>query len=90
MTISKTAADGTRYQLRGPADAPVVALIHGLGLNRQIWVDFEATLESRYRVLSYDLYGHGESAAPPQKPSVTVYSEQLIGLMDELVSEMQK
>jgi pimeloyl-ACP methyl ester carboxylesterase len=34
--------------------------------------------------LTYDLYGHGESAAPPRTPSVTLFSEQLIGLMDEL------
>lgn len=85
--VAKTAPDGTRYTLRGPANAPVVALIHGLGLNRQIWSSFEAALESRYRVLSYDLYGHGESVAAPQKPSVTLYSEQLIGLLDELQIE---
>ena len=86
-TLANTAQDGTRYTLRGPASAPVIALIHGLGLNRQIWQSFETALESRYRVLSYDLYGHGESAGPPQKPSVTLYSEQLIGLLDELEIE---
>ena len=84
MSYALVASDGTRYTLRGKVDAPLIALIHGLGLNRQIWAEFEKALESRYRVLSYDLYGHGESAAPPRRPNVTLYSEQLVGLLDEI------
>jgi pimeloyl-ACP methyl ester carboxylesterase len=79
-----TSSNGTRYNLVGPAAAPVLAFIHGLGLNRQIWDRFVSRLAPRYRVLTYDLYGHGESIAAPVKPSVTLYSRQLIGLMDEL------
>jgi pimeloyl-ACP methyl ester carboxylesterase len=81
---SKTSRNGSRYELSGAKDAPVVALIHGLGLNRQVWDRYRSRLDKRYRVLTYDLYGHGESAAPPRTPSVTLFSEQLIGLMDEL------
>lgn len=81
---SKTSRNGTRYELSGAKDAPVVVLIHGLGLNRQVWDRYRSRLGQRYRVLTYDLYGHGESAAPPRTPSVTLFSEQLIGLMDEL------
>jgi pimeloyl-ACP methyl ester carboxylesterase len=81
---SNTSSNGTRYQLGGLKGAPVIAFIHGLGLNRLIWDRFMSRLGQRYRVLSYDLYGHGESASPPHKPSVTTFSEQLIGLMDEL------
>jgi pimeloyl-ACP methyl ester carboxylesterase len=80
----RTSVNGTRYELTGVEDAPVVALIHGLGLNRHVWDKYCSRLGQRYRVLSYDLYGHGESAPPPQTPSVTLFSEQLIGLMDEL------
>jgi pimeloyl-ACP methyl ester carboxylesterase len=79
-----TSANGSRYTLSGPAAAPVLALIHGLGLNRQIWDKFVSRLAPRYRVLTYDLYGHGESAAAPVKPSVSLYSQQVIGLLDEL------
>ncbi len=81
---AKTSANGTRYQLSGVEGAPVLAFIHGLGLNRQIWDRYLSRLGQRYRVLSYDLYGHGESLSPPYKPTVTTFSEQLIGLMDEL------
>jgi len=84
---SLQSSNGTRYQISGPAEAPVIAFIHGLGLNRKIWDGYVTHFAKRYRVLSYDLYGHGESAAPPYKPSVSQFSEQLIELMDELEIE---
>jgi pimeloyl-ACP methyl ester carboxylesterase len=83
----KTSSNGSRYELSGPADAPVLALIHGLGLNRRIWDRYRSRLGQRYRVLTYDLYGHGESAAPPQAPDLALFSGQLVGLMDELAIE---
>ena len=75
---------GTAYELSGPDAAPVVVLIHGLGLNRQIWQWHEPALADRYRVLSYDLFGHGGSAPPPATASLSVFSEQLRDLLDEL------
>ena len=82
--MSNTSQNGTRFELHGRQDAEVVTLIHGLGLNRQIWGEYISALSSDYRVLSYDLFGHGESAAPPEVPDLTTYSEQLLGLLDEL------
>ncbi len=76
--------NGTVYELSGPEDAPVIALVHGLGLNRQTWRDHEPKLAKRYRVLNYDLYGHGESAPPPLKPTLTLFAEQLRDLLDYL------
>ena len=75
---------GTAYQLSGHADAETVILIHGIGLNRRIWRDYEPALAKRYRVLSYDLYGHGESARPKEPLSLSAFAGQLRLLMDEL------
>lgn len=80
----KTAPDGTAYALSGPEGRPVVALIHGLGLCVGVFDGMLAALEAEYRVLSYDLYGHGQSAPPPSEASLTVYSDQLAGLLDHL------
>lgn len=38
----------------------------------------------RYRVLSYDLYGHGESSRPSATLSLTLFAQQLRELLDEL------
>ena len=58
--------------------APVMVLIHGLGLNRHTWRWHEPALAARYRVLCYDLYAHGDSAPPPVKPSLSVFRRNCV------------
>ncbi len=79
----KTASDGTRFEvLEGPG--PAVLLVHGLGLNRHMWQWQRNALAERYTVISYDLFGHGESPPPPATPSLTLFSGQLQRLIDEV------
>lgn len=78
------APDGTAANLVGPAGAPAVALIHGLGLCRRLWDPHVAALAEHYRVVTYDLYGHGESAPVPAQASLALYAEQLGGVLDHL------
>ena len=80
--VAAAAATATAFEWHGAADAPVVVLIHGLGLERRMWRDFAAALQADYRVLAYDLFGHGESAPPPAAPSLALFSAQLRGLLD--------
>lgn len=82
--MNRFTADGTGYTISGPAGAPVVVLVHGLGLHRGTFRDFVPALARRYRVLAYDLYGHGQSASPPGRPSLAAYARQLLSLLDEL------
>lgn len=76
--------DGIVWEASGPSDAPPVVLIHGLGLNRAAWQWQEPALADRYRVIRYDLFGHGESQEPPRPPSLSLFSEQLVALMNEV------
>lgn len=82
--MSTRAQNGTVFDLLGPADAPVVILIHGLGLTRATWEGFLPELTKEFRVLNYDLFGHGESAHAPDTPSLSVFAQQIVELMDEL------
>jgi pimeloyl-ACP methyl ester carboxylesterase len=82
--MAATAGNGTVYDISGPERAPVIALIHGLGLNRQVWQWHVPALSAHYRVLSYDLFGHGDSVPPPATPSLTLFSTQLMDLLDHL------
>lgn len=76
---------GTAYDLTGPDTAPVVVLIHGLGLSRDsTWGQIAPLLARDFRVLRYDLCGHGETRLPLARVDLTLLSEQLISLMDEL------
>ncbi|WP_282604471.1 alpha/beta fold hydrolase [Pelagibius sp. Alg239-R121] len=83
--MTKLSSKGTAYDLHGSLNAPVVVLIHGLGLTRATWDDYLPILSRHYCVLTYDLCGHGESALPERTPSLTVLSEQLRDLLNELV-----
>lgn len=77
------AFNGTAFCLTGPVDAPVVVFIHGLGLCRDVFADMLPAFAG-FRALSYDLYGHGTSMPSTQQASLTVYADQLAGLMDHL------
>jgi (E)-2-((N-methylformamido)methylene)succinate hydrolase len=78
--------NGTTYDLTGPKDAPVVVLIHGLGLTRAVWQWLLPDLK-KLRVLTYDLIGHGETAPPEGDPSLKDLADQLAQLLDHLEIE---
>lgn len=77
--------DGTAYDLTGPEGAPVVVLIHGLGLTRtSTWGQIAPLLGQAFRVLSYDLCGHGQTALPTGDVTLTGLGAQLIALLNTL------
>ena len=82
--MSQLSSSGTAYELTGSPNNPTLVLIHGLGLNRKVWTDHIEPLAASYRVLTYDLFGHGETVQPPSRPSLSLFSEQLAGLLNEL------
>jgi 3-oxoadipate enol-lactonase len=70
------------YVLEGPAGAPVVALSNSLSTDLRMWEPQVAALTARYRVLRYDVRGHGRSEAAPAPYSVEVLADDLAGLID--------
>jgi 3-oxoadipate enol-lactonase len=73
-----------RYQLEGPADAPVVLFSNSLGTRLEMWDPQMPALTQRFRALRYDSRGHGESAAPDGPYSIELLAEDAIGLLDAL------
>jgi len=63
---------------------PVVVLVHALGLDRRMWRDTIAHLSGSYRVLAYDLRGHGHAAAAPLVTGLADFADDLIALLDQL------
>jgi pimeloyl-ACP methyl ester carboxylesterase len=76
--------NGTAYREYGKNTDPAVFMIHGLGLNKDVWQWQIPVLQNDYHVISYDLYGHAQSVAPTENPSLSLFSKQLSGLMDFL------
>jgi len=77
------APDGTAYDVSGPPDAPCVVLIHGLGLARGLWDPVLPDLQA-YRVVRYDLCGHGQSRPAPDRATLALYARQIAQLLDHL------
>lgn len=74
--------DGTAYEVAGAG--PPVVLVHGLGLNRHMWDGLSPALAGHFRVVRYDLLGHGASAAPEEPVDLKRFTGQLRGLLDGL------
>ena len=71
---------GTAWSVDG--DGPVVALIHGLGLNRRMWQWQVDSLCCQFRVIRYDLLGHGDTLPAPGDFTMKAMVDQLVELLD--------
>ena len=60
------------YEADGPRDAPVVVLGPSLGTTTGLWAPQLPALTERWRVLRYDLPGHGQSPPPDGGRTLTV------------------
>jgi 3-oxoadipate enol-lactonase/4-carboxymuconolactone decarboxylase len=72
------------YRLEGRPGRPVIALCHVLGLDHSMWDPQVPDLVERFRVLRYDLRGHGASDAPEGEYSVADLGRDAIALLDAL------
>ena len=81
LTAERTPA-GTSYLATGEGH-PVV-LIHGVGLNKEMWGGQVVGLMPHYRVIAYDMLGHGASPRPAADTGLLGYAEQLLELLEHL------
>ena len=84
MPIANLDGDRVYYRLEGAAGRPVVALSHSLGLDHTMWDPQMAALTARFRVLRYDLRGHGGSDATPGDYTVERLGRDALALLDRL------
>jgi pimeloyl-ACP methyl ester carboxylesterase len=75
---------GLHHALIGPAGAPVVLLLHGLGACGDDWRPQLPALVTRYRVLTVDLPGHRHSAPVDGLPSILRMAAAVEDLLDVL------
>lgn len=64
-----TTADGLALAVyeEGPADAPVVVLVHGYPDNHRVWDGVAGDLAADLRVVRYDVRGSGNSQVPASR-----------------------
>lgn len=72
------------YNDVGPSDAPVVMLIHGFPLNKSMWDAQLEALQDEFRVIAYDIRGHGNSQSGTQDFSIELFVNDLLCLVETL------
>jgi 3-oxoadipate enol-lactonase len=59
-------------------------LIHSLGADWRVWRDVIPQMIEEYRVIAYDLRGHGYASNAPKIEAMQTYVDDLARLLDEL------
>lgn len=72
------------YRSDGPENGPVVILSNSLLTRIEMWDKNMEALTNRYRVIRYDMRGHGRSEVTPAPYTVDLLAADLVGLMDHL------
>src|SRR5688572_4289160 len=72
------------YNDQGPDDAPVIIFIHGFPLNKSMWDMQVETLKENYRVIAYDIRGHGNSDPGIDNFFIELFVNDLLRLMEKL------
>ena len=80
--------NGVRIHYQQVGEGPDLVMVHGLTGNLAVWhLRIVPELADRFRVLTYDLRGHGLSDTPPTGYSPDAMAEDLLALLDELEIE---
>jgi len=83
--VKQHSLHGTALEISGRG--PPVILLHGVGLNQSIWAAQVKALEADFQVITYDLLGHGRSAAAFTNARLADWVDQLNGIVRDLALE---
>jgi len=78
------------YEVSGKEGAPWLVLSHSLACTVRMWDPTVSAFKDRYRILNYDMRGHGQSAAPKGPYTLEMLADDALGLMRELKIERCK
>ena len=86
--MPKIDANNLSFHYWQSGQGPEIVLVHGLGGNLAGWhLGIVPELQQEYRVLTYDLRGHGRSDAPPTGYTTGDMAQDLRGILDALKIE---
>ena len=83
MTATFADNAGVRIAYESFGDGPALLLIQGIGYARWSWDPIVPTLAERFRVLSFDNRGIGESDVPPSPYTARQLAEDGIAVLDD-------
>lgn len=72
------------YNDAGDRLAPPIVFIHGFPFNSEMWNPQAEAVKSRFRVITYDVRGHGRSEVGDGQYTMELFVDDLIALLDHL------
>jgi len=69
------------YELSGKEGAPWLVLSHSLACSVRMWDPQVEAFQSRFRILNYDMRGHGASSAPQGPYTLDMLADDVLGLL---------
>ena len=72
------------YNDAGSDESLVIIFIHGFPFNKSMWKKQVEALKNNYRVIAYDVRGHGSSDAGNEDFSIELFVKDLLNFMDTL------
>jgi 2-hydroxy-6-oxonona-2,4-dienedioate hydrolase len=76
--------DGVRTRVLEAGSGPALVLLHGTGGHLEAYARNIADLARDFRIIAYDMVGHGWSDLPDRPYTIDVLSAHLVGLLDVL------
>lgn len=76
--------DGVTLFYHDEGQGEPVLLIHGFPLSSELYQPQRAALSNRFRVITPDLRGMGQSTALEEGYSMNIYADDLVALLDQL------
>jgi 3-oxoadipate enol-lactonase len=70
------------YNDEGNTGDPVIIFIHGFPFNKSMWDKQMEVLKENYRVIAYDVRGHGNSDGGTKDFSIDLFATDLLNLMN--------
>jgi len=69
------------YELSGKEGAPWLVLSHSLACSVRMWDPQVETFKDRFRILNYDMRGHGATSAPQGPYTLDMLADDVLGLL---------
>lgn len=89
MSIKIQNINGCRiaYQVEGETHKETLVFIHGFPFNQSMWQHQVEFFKNNYRIVTYDVRGHGNSESGTTDFSIALFANDLIHLLDYLKIE---
>ena len=69
------------YEVSGKEGAPWLVLSHSLACSVRMWDPQVEAFKDRFRILNYDMRGHGATSAPQGPYSLDMLADDVLGLL---------